>query len=270
MFTVDLTGHWTAGHVRTRWVASTCAPTPEQSAAIDQAWAQATRSEDRLLFDGPMCRLEGLDASPSALELRISPTSYRIFFGTNLAHARFPGPLAPSALANPIGVSTVLWTSDHYLLFGRRSHRVAYYPARIHPFAGSLEPDDAPDPFATVHRELSEELSLAPWQLSEVACLGLIRDEALRQPELIFTARTSLDHAGLTAALDPAEHDATVPIPATADALAKAMGHPRDWTPVGCGAALLWACRHLPPDFGRRIAHNLGVRLPVTRNANPL
>ena len=43
-------------------------------------------------------------------------------------------------LANPVGVSPALLSADNFLIMGRRNASVAYYPNRIHPFAGALEP----------------------------------------------------------------------------------------------------------------------------------
>ena len=40
-----------------------------------------------------------------------------------------------------------LLTRDGWLLYGRRNATVAYYPNRVHPFAGTLEPGDLADVF---------------------------------------------------------------------------------------------------------------------------
>ena len=60
-----------------------------------------------------------------------------------------------------LGISVALISRDQRLVMGRRNERVAYYPGRIHPFAGALEPADELDIFAAVRRELQEELGLA-------------------------------------------------------------------------------------------------------------
>jgi hypothetical protein len=48
-------------------------------------------------------------------------------------------------------VSPALLTADGFLMMGRRNASVAYYPNRVHPFAGALDPGDA-DMFAAVRR----------------------------------------------------------------------------------------------------------------------
>src|SRR6476619_7334639 len=82
-------------------------------------------------------------------------------------------------LANPVGLSTALETSDGFLLMGRRNERVAYYPGRLHPFAG-------------FRRELGEELSLDEPDVPLIRCTGIVEDVALRQPELIFRVECAL------------------------------------------------------------------------------
>src|SRR5688500_85996 len=130
-----------------------------------------------------MCRLERCEASPEALRLWVSPTSYKPFLGTNLTGVD----VLASALANPLGLSAALVTSDGWLMLGRRNTSVAYYPNRTHPFAGSLEPGELTDVFKGVLRELDEELGLSEREVAEIRCLGLIEDAKLRQPEIVFS-----------------------------------------------------------------------------------
>ena len=59
-------------------------------------------------FDGPMCRLESWDASPGALNLTLSPTSYRIFLGTNMTHPNLADDFGPSASVRLAGLSRVV------------------------------------------------------------------------------------------------------------------------------------------------------------------
>ena len=68
-----------------------------------------------------MCRLERWEASPdgSRLHLSMSTTSYKPFFGTNMSHPELADRYGPDVLANPIGVSPALETSDGQLLLGR-------------------------------------------------------------------------------------------------------------------------------------------------------
>jgi hypothetical protein len=239
---IRLVGDFAPGQVRVNWVPSTRRSFPDVEPLIESAWAAAKARLGERLFDGPMCRLEAATAEAGRLRLDISPITYKPFLGTNLSHPALAESHGPAALANPLGVSSALESADGWLLLGRRGDGVAYYPRRVHPFAGCLEPRTPLDVFAEMRRELGEELSLAESDLAELRCIGLVEDRKIHQPEMIFIARTHKTRAEVEAALDAAEHTATFAIPADADAVAGAI---RDdlLTPVGVGAMLL---------FGRR------------------
>jgi 8-oxo-dGTP pyrophosphatase MutT (NUDIX family) len=233
-------GDWPPGRVSQLWVPDGRRRHPAVDAAIDAAWAAATARPGVRLFDGPMCRLERWHATPERLQLDLSPTSYKPFLGTNMTNPSLADAFGPEVMANPVGVSPALLTSDGFLLLGRRNASVAYYPGRTHPFSGSLEPTDA-DAFAAVARELAEELSLAAAEVVDVRCTGVAEDLALRQPELIFAAVTTAPRSAVVARLDPDEHAGTWSVQAEADAVAAAIVGERDQlTPVAAAALLLW------------------------------
>ncbi|MGD0540920.1 MAG: hypothetical protein ABSB33_05320 [Tepidisphaeraceae bacterium] len=209
---------------------------------IERAWRQARSRQGLKLFDGPMCRLERFRAGKT-LELELSPTSYKIFWGTNLTNPDLGDRYGPEALANPVGLSCALESSDGYLIFGRRNASLAYYPLRIHPFAGSLEPAQPLDVFADVERELAEELAFAPGDIARIVCIGMIEDLSLRQPELIFSVRSTRSRMQIEQTLDAAEHDACVAIESRPDKLEAALNDP-ELTPVALGTALLWGRGH--------------------------
>jgi hypothetical protein len=228
-------GDWGPGRVVARQVASTRAAIAHVEAAIAAAWAAAATRQGARLFDGPMLRLERCEASREALRLWVSPTSYKPFLGTNLQNPDVP----ESARANPIGLSAALVTRDGWLMLGRRNARVAYHPNRIHPFAGSLEPAEVSDVFAGVLRELEEELRFTPADVADLRCIGLIEDARIRQPELIFAARSTRTRAEVESMLDAAEHHACVAVATTRDDFTAMMGNAL-LTPVAVGTLLLW------------------------------
>ena len=235
MVIIRETGRWSPGQVIATEVASTRAIVGEVELAIDRAWAVASARLGSKLFDGPMLRLERCGASDDALRLWVSPTSYKPFLGTNLENPD----VAERARANPIGLSAALVTSDGWLMLGRRNASVAYYPNRIHPFAGSLEPAEMSDVFDGVMRELEEELRFTPSDVAELRCIGLIEDARIRQPELIFSATSKRTRADVESMMDAGEHHACVAVAVTPEALEEAM---RDalLTPVAVGTLLLW------------------------------
>ena len=239
-FTVLRAGDWGPGDVDVAWVASGRRVVPEVEAAVERAWAEALARPGAHLFDGPMCRLERWTVSDdgSRVRLELSPTSYKPFLGTNMTRPDLADRYGEEVLASPVGVSPALETADGFLLLGRRNAAVAYYPNRVHPFAGALEPGDR-DAFAAVRRELQEELSLTEPDVPEVRCTGLVREAKLRQTEMIFRAKSVLSREQIERRLDPGEHRSILAVPADPAAVASVLRDPA-LTPVGCAALLLW------------------------------
>jgi hypothetical protein len=240
-------GRFSPPNVITQWVDSLRLSNIEIENQIEQAWQQARSRPNVKLFDGPLCRLERFRAGET-LNLDLSRTSYKIFWGTNLTNPNLADRYGPNALANPVGLSCALQSSDGYLMLGRRNASLAYYPLRIHPFAGSLEPSDRVDVFANIERELSEELSLTEKDISENICVGMIEDLSLRQPELVFHVRSNQSRAHIEQNLDANEHDACVAIEPEPDKLLAALNDPA-LTPVALGTGLLWGRTLFGPDW---------------------
>jgi hypothetical protein len=246
MLSVLAWGDWGPGDVEVVWVPGARRRVPDVEQLIDRAWHTAMARAAVYLFDGAMCRLEGWNVSPDGARLRVelSPTSYREFFGTNMSHPELAERYGPEVMANPVGVSPALETADNFLLLGRRNAAVAYYPNRVHPFAGALEPADGGDLFAAVRRELREELSLGEADVAEVRCAGIVLEKALRQNEFIFRARTSLSREQVESRVDRQEHRAAYAVPATTAGVESALRDPL-LTPVAVATLLLWARPHV-------------------------
>lgn len=232
-------GDWVPNQVAVRWVESGRRIVPEVETLIERAWQAALSRPGVRLFDGPMCRMERWEASPERLSLDLSVTGYKPFLGTNLAHPELADQFGREVMANPVGVSPALQTSDDFLMLGRRNATLAYYPSRTHPFAGALEPRDNGDLFAAVRRELREELSLNDSDVAEVRCTGVAEDFALRQPELLFRVRTILTRKQLESQVHAEEHGGSVAVPATREAVVRIIEDPA-LTPVAVASLLLW------------------------------
>jgi hypothetical protein len=240
-------GDWDASQISAAWAPSSLDLPEEAQALVEKEWAAAAGRKDKKLFDGPMCRLESWTVHGGRMELTFSRTSYKVFWGTNLCHPDLGDRYGRRALANPVGVSPALETADGFLMLGRRNASVAYYPSRLHPFAGCLEPGDvapggespAPDLFAAVRRELGEELSLSDADVPLVRCTGIVEDVSLRQPELIFRVHSRLTRLEIESRLDRGEHHDSFALPATRQGV-EAVLHDPLLTPVGVASMLLW------------------------------
>jgi 8-oxo-dGTP pyrophosphatase MutT (NUDIX family) len=246
-----LAGDWDESQVPTVWSVSSHVMPAEARELIDHAWRTASARPGVKLFDGPMCRLEHWSPSRGLLQLTLSRTSYKLFLGTNMCHPELADRFGPQVLANPVGVSPALETADGFLMLGRRNARVAYYPGRIHPFAGCLEPVEGqpgessstehkgPDVFAAVRRELWEELGLGVDDVPVIRCTGIAEDVCLRQPELIFRVKCALTRSQIEFQVARDEHHDSWSVPATSTGVEAGLADPA-LTPVAVASLLLW------------------------------
>ncbi|RJP36806.1 MAG: hypothetical protein C4547_06695 [Phycisphaerales bacterium] len=209
-FEVAAFGRWKYGQLTTEWVLALRPAHAEIDELIRVTWdeqlAQAARS-GRMLYNGQMGRLSRFEATPARLHLVVGPTCYRDFVGTNLFNAAAVRAVGEAYLADPVGVSSTAITSDGYLLFGRRNDRVAYHPGYLHTFGGALEEPDrleagGYDPFLAALRELCEELAIVAEEVSDLSCIGIVRDASLRQPEVLFDATLKLTRDEVLARFD--------------------------------------------------------------------
>jgi hypothetical protein len=242
MLVIHQVGAWKSGDVSIKWIESSRPIVPRVEEQIERAWRDAKGRLGEKLFDGPMCRMESWEIFETGkrLALKLSRTSYRVFLGTNMTHPQLAEEFGPRILANPIGVSPALISSDGFLMLGRRNDSVAYYPRRLHPFAGALEPRESLDIFDEVRRELREELGFGPGDVSEIICTGVIEDTLLRHAELVFVARSTKTRDQIRSQVRDEEHHASWSTPATAESIAAALKSEQNFTPVARGAMLLW------------------------------
>jgi hypothetical protein len=232
-------GPWQAAQVRCARGESTFAPPPPVRAEIERVWGMMGQKPGVHLFDGRMCRLESYSATEKELSMVFSDITYKSFAGTNMHNPQFVAQYGETAMANPLGISVALISADGFLAMGRRNERVAYYPGRIHPFAGALEPEDGLDVFEAVGRELKEELGLSPEELGQIKCLGMAEDRGLAQPELICYAEVGKTLEELRRVLDEVEHDAIVAISARRDVFERELGGAKLYTPIALATILL-------------------------------
>lgn len=245
-------GDWPGAHIRVTTVASGLRLTEALEAVIDATWETALQRHGVNLFDGPLCRLEAVAVDAHGLHLSLSPTTYRIFIGTNGSHPEWADQHGPQVMANPVGTSVALLSSDGMLVFGRRSQRVALYPGFAHPFGGTMEPstDGTPlDILGEMRRELTEEAGLAAQDLLDLRVIALIEDRHLRQPELVYAARTTLTAAEIASRLDQHEHTACWLLPDTRAEIEATLGGSEPITPVLAGTLLAWGWRRFGEEW---------------------
>lgn len=233
----------------------TSTATRARSAALEAAVARIWESElalaregDRELYNGELGRLVRADAVADSLCLELGCTSYREFLGTNLLNATAVHKEGARHFADPLGVSVVVVTLDNWLAMGRRGRRVAFHAGWLHPFGGMLEstdraPEGTYDVFGCARRELIEEAGVRAHEIADLIVLGMVRDRAIHQPELILRAAIKLRRSELDVVFDPrlsgGEHNAIEYIPDTPDGIIEAIEEIGSVTPVAQAALLL-------------------------------
>ncbi|MBT3201258.1 MAG: hypothetical protein HN350_15265 [Phycisphaerales bacterium] len=222
---------------------------------IDEAWisqTQRTEGSTAKIFNGQLCRLIDDNCDDGKLNLTLGPVSFKEFIGTNATQAYIRHLHGTEVMANPLGVSTTVCTNDGLIVLGMRNNDMIQYASRIHPIGGTVEPpteNASPDPFEAILAELHEETAAPLDSVSEIMCLGLVRDRNTVQPELIFDCRIDCSAVDLFAsaatAVDAAEHSSLVPVRDHPAAVVAFMEqHFSQLTPVAMATLLLHGLRH--------------------------
>lgn len=261
-YRVEQFGPWRPEQIQIHFEQREFQPEPSQPDLIDQSWRQQ-QAEARIrgfeMFNGKLARLisscsrpagspqddaaGALTAQPT-LQLTIQPTDFRTFMATNLVAAeRF------TARADAMGISSIVRTSDNRLLFGRRSQQVAYNRGKLHTIGGVLDwirpagggnIADGNWLHDQLLKELYEELTLQPEDISRVDFMLLARDKRIWQPELLCVTDVALSASELSARWRESreyEHDELWSCPDSAAAAVDAMArHVGQMTPLGRAA----------------------------------
>ncbi len=247
---------------------------PRIEEVIARTWETAlalARDGERMLYNGDLIRLIAARATPEQLHLELGPTCYRDFLGTNLHNAGTVSPLGERYLADPLGISSVVTTSDGFLVLGRRGTRVAFHAGHLHTFGGLLEPSDRDadgrfDVFGAAIRELVEELAARKEEIAEFMIVGLVRDRTILQPELLFEATLTLTRSQLQARFDPnapeQEHTGLEWMHDEPEALITFLRRAKPIAPVAAAALLLHGRQAWGTDWYEQSCYILFGDLP--------
>ncbi len=223
-FFVEVLGKFARSAVSVNWTDKPWSADEDTRDIIEQAWQEEllrAQQAGRHVYDGQLSRLMGFTCHDQRLDLTLGPVSFKDFIGTNAVNAHLRHVHGPEFLADPLGVSAALVSADGLMILGCRSDQVSQYAGRIHPVGGIVEAatvGDGPggDPFATMLTELTEETTLAGDEVSQITCLGLVRDRHTYQPEMIFDVNVSVEADEIfrryTQATDSSEHSELITV----------------------------------------------------------
>ena len=265
-FFIEVEGRYTADQLSQTWTEDARPTAPNVEEIISRTWETESSlavQSGRNLYNSRLARLVRAEASaprPCSLlgrtvHLRLGDTCYRDFLGTNVFNAAKVARINPAFLADAVGTSSIVLTSDGFLVLGRRSDRVTLHAGYLHTFGGMLEAADRRadgyDVFGGVRREVIEELGVGESEIGSVVLTGLARDRAIRQPEILFDLGLTLTRAELSARFHPGlsdgEHTAIEFLPDDPEAIVRFLMRTLRIAPVA-QAGLLLHGRH---NWGR-------------------
>ncbi len=252
-FFLDVVGQFSRDDLAVNWSDQPRPSTDKIDQQIEEIWKEQTRQareSGRKLYNGRLARLIGYTQRDKKLELTLGPVSYKEFLGTNMTHAALRYQHGPEVLADALGVSAAIVTSDSYVLLGRRSHKVMFHGGQVHPLGGIVElgRHRKADPFDVIETELVEEAGLDRKGIGQTLCLGLVRDKKTVQPELVFGVTVDVEAGDLREraanAADGYEHTELVAARSESTSLVTFIGRNfAELTPVALATLLLYGMK---------------------------
>jgi hypothetical protein len=217
---------------------------------VDELWEgylREAKANGGNLFDGPVTLLRSARMEDGKVILELGPGQFKDFVVTVCRDRDWFLKHEPDALRPTLGNSMLL-THKGAAMLGVRSDRVSAYARRAHLVGGMMErlgterfPASIVGILKHLRLELSEEAALETRELApEPRLLGVVRDEILGQPDLVWQWETRIPLEEVAGRLDREEHTAAV-------LLGKSDIPPGTWeqmTPVARTAWTLW--RTLP------------------------
>jgi len=274
-FVVEVEGPYAADQLSQTRTGEARPTAPDIEDVIARTWeAKMTLAArtDRTLYNGRLARLVRWEAPPTGLHLWLSDTCYRDFLGTNLFNAAAVARSNPRSLADALGTSCIVITPDGYIVLGLRSGRVAFHAGFLHTFGGMLEEADRRvggyDVFGGARREVVEELGVDDTEIARIVMTGMVRDRAIRQPELLFDLNTSLTRPELAARFHPGlsdgEHTAIEFLSDNPEAVVRSLVRTSQIAPVAQAGLLLHGKHNWGADWYEQTCRLLYGEVPST------
>ncbi|MBD3167980.1 MAG: hypothetical protein GF307_00760 [candidate division Zixibacteria bacterium] len=176
------------GDVELRYSDDFFEPAEGENAIIEKTWERLLAEDSgRILYDGPMVRLNSFYYDGGKFVMDMQRTSYKYLCGTNLRKPR----AEDRYCADGIGICGAIKTADDKLLIGKRSRKVFEYPGYYHVVGGNMEPErhnneeGIPDPFVAYMMEVAEETGISITG-NDIKMTGYCRNLDNHKPEMLF------------------------------------------------------------------------------------
>jgi hypothetical protein len=245
VFTTSFSKSITSQNVQVKWRTEPLSLPSDMQEHIEQYWNSLSKE---FIFNGTLARLDDWLLSGDQLEIRLRPSDYRTLLYSNQHIDKIRRRWGDLFLSRALGISAVLISSDHYLVFIKRSVEVGEFPGAHDIFGGHIDVpanEGAPNVFTAMSQELEEEAGLSPNDY-QLTLIGLIEATINKKPELIFKAESSLTAQTIEAkvrhARDRREFVGIFAVPNEAEQLCGVLENEREkWSPSAFGGV----CLHL-------------------------
>ncbi len=214
-FSIDAMQNFDASEITQAWHGLNRPTSPAVERIIRETWeTQKALAEQTtvVLFNDDLVRASRITCTKTKLHFELGPTCFRDFLGTNLFNAQQVAKDDLGYLADALGISSIVVTADGFIALGRRNDSVAYHGGFLHMFGGLVDQSDRDDQgsydlFGAAIRELHEELTVSDREISKIVVIGVVRDQSILQPELLFDVTIGATKAEVLERFDPLAKD---------------------------------------------------------------
>ena len=212
---------------------------------VEERWQEELKRNPHLT-PGPLLAAVDVSIMPGddgvQIKLICGISNYKNFMGTT--HESVAPYIEERYWHRAIGVMSVTYTADDYIMLGIRSPKIDWGLLRHVVPAGRLKPS-ACDPFSGIIAEYEEDLGIKPEEIQRLRCLGVVADETWGRLnyEFVFYGSVYLTAAEIVerakSAKSAAEHCQLEAIPAYQNPAAWLMrSDPSGFVPTGMAG--LW------------------------------
>ena len=152
---------------------------------ITSYWKEVKKKNDKI-FNGKVFSYINSHIKGENIIITIMETDFMAYTGTNL-NPHFDG--TDDEMANVLGITVILHTSDDKFLMGKRSKLVSEGQNMWHTIGGNL---DSTDISGNMLRELEEEVNITADTIERFLIIGLVKNCRSHRLEMLFYAKTSL------------------------------------------------------------------------------
>lgn len=168
---------------------------PAVERLVEERWNEELKRNPRLTSGPLLAAVEvAVIDNGARLKLTCGVSNYKKFMGTT--HETVAPHIDERYWHRAIGVMSVTYTADDYIMLGIRSPTIDWGLLRHVVPAGRLKPSEC-DPFSGIIAEYEEELGVKENEIDDLFCVGVVADETWGRLnyEFVFSGLVTLTAA---------------------------------------------------------------------------